>query len=203
MKTSFPLTVMLFALASGSRAHAGDSDTGLPFGLDPAHSHLLTNHIPIFVTLSGLIALALAMLWKNDVARRVALVLLLIGAAGGLVTYWFGHEAYMVVRGLADDRGAVWLDLHMERAEKFIWILWLAAISAAAALAMVWRRMRLAPAATLLATALGAATLGISGWIADAGGKVRHPEIRGEQEPASAENSFDDPKASGTAPHEH
>jgi hypothetical protein len=91
----------------------------------------------------------------------------------------------------------------MERAEKFIWILWVAAISTAAALVMVWRRMRFAPASTLLAMALGAATLGISGWIADAGGKVRHPEIRGEPEPASAENSPDDSKTPEPAPHKH
>ncbi len=165
-------------------------------GFDPTHLHLLTNHIPIFITLAGLIALGLAFIWKNDGARRIALVLLIMGTVGGLVTYWLGQQSYKPVRGLADETGQDWLDLHMERAEQVIWLFWLAATSAAAALVIEWRKIRLALPATLLAGALGAASLGVSGWIADAGGKIRHPEIRGDSRPpvdVSAEE----------APHQH
>jgi uncharacterized membrane-anchored protein len=190
--------ITLCAFSSVAYAHGseGHKPAALPMGLDPVHLHLLTNHIPIFITLAGLIALGLAFLWKNDAVRRAALILLIIGTVGGLVTYWLGQQAYKPVRGLADETGQDWLDLHMERAEQVIWLFWLAAVSAVAALVTAWRKSRFALVSTLLAGALGAATLGVSGWIADAGGKIRHPEIRGDSVPVSS----DDAEA---APHEH
>lgn len=176
---------LLAVLATAAPAQAGSIPIGssLPFGLDAPHLHLLTNHIPIFVTFSALVAFGLALLWKNDVARRIALVLLFMGTAGGLLTYWLGEHAYKPVRGLADEMGQDWLDVHMERAEQVIWLFWLAAASALAAVVMNWRKVRFALAAALLAASLGAATLAASGWIADAGGKIRHPEIRGNSVP--------------------
>lgn len=194
------LLTLTFPLMAASVAQAGEITTSktanLPFGLDSAHLHLLTNHIPIFVTFSGLVALALALLWKNDVAKRIALVLLVMGTVGGIATYWLGQQAYKPVRGLADETGQDWLDAHMERAEQVIWLFWMAALSAVAALVMGWRKIKFSFLVTLLAGALGAGTLAASGWIADAGGKIRHPEIRGNSHPPT-----DD--ASEQAPHEH
>jgi hypothetical protein len=43
------------------------------------------------------------------------------------------------VRGLADETGQDWLDLHMERAEQMVRIFWLAAAFAMAAMVMVWK----------------------------------------------------------------
>jgi ABC-type branched-subunit amino acid transport system permease subunit len=190
------------AYAHGSEEHKSST---LPMGLDPAHLHLLTNHIPIFITLAGLITLGLAFLWKNDAVRRAALILLIIGTVGGLVTYWLGQQAYKPVRGLADETGQDWLDLHMERAEKVIWLYWLAAVLATTALVAAWRKSRFALIATILAGALGAATLGVAGWIADAGGKIRHPEIRGDSKPVSEETSSETAAdtTNEAAPHEH
>lgn len=176
---TLPLWLLAFVPASQAEGTHSHGAASLPFGLDPAHSHLLTNHIPIFVTLSGLIVLGLSFWWKSREVRRAALLLLLVGIAGGLITYWLGQQAYKPVRGLADEIGQDWLDLHMERAEGVVWLYWLGAVGALTALLMNWRESRFALPAAILAGVLGAATLGTSGWIAEAGGKIRHPEIRG------------------------
>lgn len=176
---TLPLWLIAFVPASYAGGTHSHGEASLPFGLAPAHSHLLTNHIPIFVTLSGLLVLGLGFWWKNREVRRAALLLLLVGIAGGLVTYWLGQQAYKPVRGLADEVGQDWLDLHMERAEGVVWLYWLGALGALTALVMNWRESRFALPAAIVAGALGTATLGASGWIADAGGKIRHPEIRG------------------------
>ncbi|MFZ2277063.1 MAG: hypothetical protein WAW39_04650 [Prosthecobacter sp.] len=191
-------SITLVASAFVAQAHGSETHgaTALPMGLDPAHLHLLTNHMPIFITLSGLLALGLALLWKNAPARRIALVLLLVGTVGGLMTYWLGQQAYKPVRGLADEVGQDWLDLHMERAEQMIWLFWLAVITAAGALVTAWRKVRFELPLTLTAGALAAASLAVSGWIADAGGKIRHSEIRGDAKASPEAHS-------GTTPHEH
>lgn len=155
----------------------------LLFGLDAPHLHLLTNHIPIFVTLSGLIVMGIA-LWKRDhLARQIALFLLSIGNAGALLTYWLGQQSYKPVRGLADENGQAWLDLHMERAEQVVWLYWVAFIFSVAAIVWCWRAKRFTALATWTAGALSAVSLVLAGWIADAGGKIRHSEFRG-QDPA-------------------
>lgn len=161
----------------------------LVFGFDAPHLHLLTNHIPIFVTLSGLIVLGAA-LWKKDrLARQIALFLIALGNAGALTTHWLGQQSYKAVRGLADESGQGWLDLHMERAEQVIWLYWAAFAVSVAAFLWCIRPRRFTALATWSAGALGAATLGISAWISDAGGKIRHPEFRGMERPPEAEET--------------
>lgn len=148
------------------------------FGLDAPHLHLLTNHLPIFVTLSGLFAMAVGLWRKNRGTTQVALALIFLGIAGGILTFWLGQQAYKPVRGLADEMGQDWLDLHMDRAEQVIWVFWTAGAAVAAAWVLGWKQHRFAIPAAMVAGALGVATLGLSGWIADAGGKIRHPELR-------------------------
>lgn len=165
----------------------------LVFGLDAPHLHLLTNHIPIFVTFSGLIVMGIA-LWKRDhLARQIALILVSVGNAGALFTYWLGQQSYKAVRGLADESGQGWLDLHMERAEQVVWLYWLALIVSVAALVWCWRGRRFTALATWIATALAVVSLSLAGWIADAGGKIRHSEFRGVEPAPEAEE----------APHSH
>ncbi len=161
------------AMAGGT---SGKAEGILPTAIDVAHLHLLTNHAPLFFTLSGLVVLAL--FWKREEARRAALLLLLLGMLGGLVTYWLGGQAYKPVRGLADETGQDWLDTHLERAEKTVWIYWVAGATALAGLACPRNRPRCATWITLAAGGLGVVALVASGWVADAGGKIRHSEIR-------------------------
>ncbi len=148
------------------------------FGLDAPHLHLLTNHLPILVTLSGLFAMAVGLWSKNRGIRQVALTLMFIGIAGGILTFWFGQQAYKPVRGLADVIGQDWLDLHMERAEQVVWVFWASAVGVATAWMLGWKQHRLAIPTAMIAGVLGLTTLGLSGWIADAGGKIRHDELR-------------------------
>ena len=145
-------------------------------GIDTAHLHVLTNHAPVFITFSGLVVLAL--FWKRDEARRAALLLLLLGMLGGLVAYWLGTQAYKPVRGLADEAGQEWLDAHLERADKIAWVYWVAGAAALAGLACTRSRPRLSGWTTLGAGGLGVVALVASAWVADAGGKIRHPEFR-------------------------
>ena len=164
----------------------------IAFGLDAPHLHLLTNHLPIFVTLSGLFAMAVGLLSKNRGITQVALTLMFFGIVGGILTFWLGQQAYKPVRGLVDSVGQDWLDLHMERAEQVIWVFWVTAAVVATAWVLGWKQHRLAIPAAMLAVALGLSTLSLSGWIADAGGKIRHGELRLLSDPLPQETAPED-----------
>jgi plastocyanin len=91
---------------------------------------------------------------------------------------------------MADSDGRAWLTTHRERAEHLIWCFYAVAVLSAIALIVPvkWPRSSLSLAAAVLV--LGAITLGVGGYIAYAGGKIRHREFRNEpppKKPAGAE----------------
>src|SRR5450631_1000699 len=70
--------------------------------------HLVINHLPIFGTLMGLLALLLALIWKSDASRRIAMILLLVSTAGAWPVFQSGQNAYEDGRIIADDPGEHW-----------------------------------------------------------------------------------------------
>ncbi len=146
-----------------------------------AHLHLLINHFPIIGILMGLIALSLAVIWKSDGGRRIGLVLLALCNLAAYPTFKLGQIAYRHIRAIADDVGQDWLDTHMERAESLDYLFYFAALVAIIALYSGWRKLRWATALAVTAGIVSVAALVGAGWIADAGGKFMHGEIRDEK----------------------
>ncbi|CAN5892391.1 hypothetical protein BH11VER1_BH11VER1_01100 [soil metagenome] len=181
------LFAALPAVASANEGHVHATSSGL-LEQNAPHLHLLTNHLPIFGIVMGLLALALAFLWKNEVSKRIALILLLLSHTGAFLTYNLGQYAYRPVRRIADEDGQIWLDTHMDRAESGIYVFYLATFIILAALYAAWRKPRWAAPLTIAAGIVSAATLGTAGWIADAGGKVRHSELRGNHTDSMQKN---------------
>jgi hypothetical protein len=149
------------------------------------HVHVLLNHLPVIGLALGILALVLALLLRSRPAQIVALVLVLVSAASAWPVNFTGQRAYEPMRGVVDDAGADWLDAHMDRAEKAAPAFYALALLAIAALAAPrkWPRSALPLAWATLALAL--LCEGASGWIALAGGQIRHPEFRTEAAPAS------------------
>jgi len=145
---------------------------------DALHVHLVLNHLPIYGTLMGLIALALALLWKSEGGRRIALILLLLCTAGAYFVFQSGQQAYEGGRIIADDPGQHWIDEHLSRAEKGIYVFYAAALLCLGGLFAGWRKSRWAVPLAIAASLASLAALGAAVWIADAGGKIRHREIR-------------------------
>ncbi len=157
------------------------------FGDNSLRAHLFLNHLPIIGTILSVVALALAFLWKSDAARRIALILLLVSTVSAYFVFNTGEGAYEDGRHLADDAGWNMIDVHLDRAEKGIYVFYLDAAVTVAALYGETRRRRWATAASITAGVIGLAAFAGSVWIADAGGKIRHSELRAEGPKANAE----------------
>lgn len=144
----------------------------------PEYIHVVLNHLVIYGTILGALALTLSLILRSRAAQITALVITLVAAISAYPVLVSGQRAYKTIRAVADDTGAEALDEHMDRAEKTIGLFYLLALVALAGLLapMKWPKTALPLTATTLVLAL--VCFGLSLYIAQEGGRVRHPEFR-------------------------
>jgi hypothetical protein len=149
----------------------------------PEYVHILINPLPIYGLAISWIGLVIAFLLRSRRAQIATLALVLISTAAAWPVYEFGEEGYDRVLSMTDDDGHAWLDEHQRRADQLIYFFYaLAGLSALAiAVPIKWPKTS---TSLLIATILvGAMVLGMGGYIAHAGGKIRHKEFRTEPPP--------------------
>lgn len=163
----------------------------------PEYLHVLLNPLPIYGLAIAAFALAVGLLQKNRAAQVLGLWLVFVCAASAWPTYGYGEDAYHRIYLLADGDGQTWLDRHMHRAEKWIYAYYAAAAVSLAAIFLPVKFPRVGFPLAALALALTAASLGAGGWIAHAGGKIRHSEFRKETGPEPGNGTNDSSHAEG------
>ena len=150
---------------------------------DPEYLHILINPLPVYGLAVGVLALALALVLRNQRVTIAALILVFVCALSAWPTYHYGEAGYDRVKAMSDPAGEQWLDEHMARGEKMIWLFYVLAGVAAVGIGAVLKWPRTSFAITVGTLALGCVTLGTGGYIAYAGGHVRHKEFRFEPPP--------------------
>jgi hypothetical protein len=150
----------------------------------PEYIHVVLNHLPIYGTILGAFALAISLILRSRTAQITALILTLIAGASSYPVFVTGQRAYKAVRSLSDDAGADWLDEHMDRAEKTIGAFYLLALLALAGLLVPIKWPKSGMPLVALTLALAILCSGIAIYIAQPGGRVRHPEFRPSENPS-------------------
>jgi hypothetical protein len=152
----------------------------------PEYIHVVLNHLPIYGTILGALALAISLVLRSRAAQTTALIITLVAAASAYPVLVTGQRAYKAIRSMADDSGAEALDEHMDRAEKTIGVFYfLAALAIAGLIVPIkWPKSAVPLAALTLVMALLCS--GIAVYIAQAGGQVRHAEFRPSETPTPA-----------------
>jgi uncharacterized membrane protein len=142
-----------------------------------AHVHLLVNHLPVVGSVFALGLLVYTMARGSDELRRVCLGLfVIVGVAAG-VAFLTGTLAEDEVRGLP----GVTQDLIEEHEEAAIPALGLAlavGVVALVGLLKVRPPRELSRPLLVAVLVLGLATVGLMALAANAGGRIRHTEIR-------------------------
>ena len=153
---------------------------------NPEYLHVLLNPLPIYGVAMGVIALLVALISRARAARTTALIIVFISAFSAWPVYHYGESAYDRVLTLADSDGAKWLEEHQRRGEQLIYIFYAVAALSALALAAEKSFPRAAVPLTLATLVLAIAGLVLGGYIAQAGGRIRHREFRYEPLPSSS-----------------
>jgi len=158
----------------------------------PEYVHVLINPLPIYGLLMSWIGLIIAFFLRSRRAQIATLALVLISSVSAWPVYEFGEQGYDRVLSMADGDGQAWLDEHKDRAEDLIYIFYALAVLSAIAIAAPIKWPRSSFPIVVAVILLGAVTLGTGGYIAYAGGRIRHREFRNERPPPKkAEHEHD------------
>jgi dolichol kinase len=144
----------------------------------PEYIHVLINPLPVYGLAMGLLGLIIAFFLRSRSAQIATLIIVLICAASAFPVYEFGQQAKDRVLSMENEVGGAWLEEHEDRAEDLIWLFYGLAVLSAVALVAPKKWPRSAGPLVAAVILLGVATLGAGGYIAYAGGKIRHREFR-------------------------
>ena len=145
--------------------------------------HVLLNPLPVYGLAMGLIALLGALIWGNRGARVAGLALIFLAGLSAWPVYHYGEAAYDRVKAMVDTADDQWLDEHMHRGGQLIYVFYVVAALSVIAIAAEFKSPRAAVPLAVATFILAGANLGIGGYIAYAGGHVRHKEFRFEPPP--------------------
>jgi hypothetical protein len=144
----------------------------------PEYLHVVLNHLPIFGTMLGSLALAISLILRSRTAQITALVITLTASVSAYPVLVSGQRAYKTIRNMSDDVGAEALDEHMDRAEKTINAFYFLGLVALGGLVLPIKWPRTGVPLAVAALGLALFCFGLSVYIAQPGGQVRHSEFR-------------------------
>lgn len=147
--------------------------------MNPAHIHLLLNHIPLIGSAMAILLLAVGLARKSAELKKASLWIFVIAAIVTIPVYFTGEPAEEITEHLPGVADSI-IKQH-ERAA----LLSLIAIEALGivSLAGLFAARRSADISKLfVAAALGVSVIagGLMAWTANLGGQIRHTEIRSD-----------------------
>ena len=144
----------------------------------PEYIHVLLNPLPIYGLVIAILGLIIALLLRSRRGQIVSLSLVLVAAASAWPVYEFGEKSADRVLAMSDDDGRAWLEAHEHRAERLIVWFYALAVLSALAIAVPMKFPKSALSLTTATLLFSVAVLAMGGYIAQAGGKIRHREFR-------------------------
>lgn len=144
----------------------------------PEYLHVLINPLPVYGLAMALFGLIAAMCLRTRDGEVIALVLIFVCAASAWPAAHYGEAAEDSILVMADTDGQAWLKTHEHRAEDLIYVFYALALVSAAAIFAPKKWPKTARPLVIVTLLLAIAALGAGGYIASAGGKIRHREFR-------------------------
>ncbi|MBC6608826.1 hypothetical protein H8B13_18530 [Hymenobacter sp. BT188] len=165
--------------------------------MNPAHWHLLINHVPILGSLFGLLLLLLAVVLRTQpVLLRTGLATLLVAALLTIPTQVSGDGAEETVEDLPGVSEAL-IHAHEEAAELSFWVMEATGVLALISLLLLARGHTRAGLVTYLTLAGALASFGLLARTGYLGGQIMHPEARSTFGTAGGEPEDHDDWVSG------
>lgn len=147
--------------------------------VSPAHWHLLFNHFPIILVMTGALFLIIGLILKKDHIKSTALLIVILSGLTAMLANATGESAEEQVEGIPGVSSSA-IEVHEDAAGTGLTII---LITGAIALisAFVFHKNKKTGHVFVLITLVGAlASSAFMGYVGLTGGEIRHSEIRGD-----------------------
>jgi uncharacterized membrane protein len=144
------------------------------------YTHLLTNHFPIILTITGFIVLTIGLLRHTNIVKQVALFILLAASLSTIPAYISGEEAEHVVENKAGTSESI-MEEHEEEAELAFILTDVLGVLAFVALLLSFRNHSLSVMANRIVWLTSLICLFFLFNVGKSGGQIRRPELRTEE----------------------
>lgn len=156
--------------------------------MQPAHFHLLFNHLPIIIPFVGLFVMALSYFFRSETVERIAYAIFILAAIGTLPAFFTGETAEEAIEKLPGISKSL-IHEHEEIAETFAVLCYVLGGIAFVGLWASWKKMRIAGLLRIATIAVGLVVIFLSYRTGYSGGEIRHPEISANGAAAPAGNA--------------
>ena len=149
--------------------------------LTPEHIHLSINHIPLIGLPLACIPLLCAVIRRDRGVLFVGLLMALLCSASLPFITWTGDKAAGRLGdapNLLDAQGKEWAVTHSQRADTAEVVVYITLGASLLGLLAMWKFPRLERPLGGVVLLLCVASTAVLVWVADAGGKIHHPEFR-------------------------
>lgn len=157
----------------------------------PEYIHLLLNPIPGYVLPTALVLLGIALIRSNRAAQVTALWVLVFVGISAWPIWYFGHQGYDHLMESLTEEARQWANVHVHRADRFVYFLYLTGLVALAAIFLPRKFPQTTNALVITALGSGLAAFVLVGWISRAGGEIRHSELRMGPPPAAPQHQHE------------
>lgn len=147
--------------------------------LNPAHLHLMLNHIPLFGALFASLLIGWGLLRKSEDVLRLGLALAFVVGIATWGVMLTGSPAEEVVEHMADVSRRT-IHAHEEASEWATYVIAAAGLVSLVALLMVRKRRQAGRGLSILALVISLVGLAAVARASLLGGEIRHPEARAD-----------------------
>lgn len=147
------------------------------------HWHVIVNHLPLIGIPTAALVLLTAVFVRSKELYRLGFLLMILFAGSVAVVMETGEAAaesfdHDPLALLLDEGGKRWIIIHNKRADQGVALIYAVAVAAVAGLWSTWKFPSWQHRMALGTFFVSLVTLAVCLWIADAGGRIRHPEFR-------------------------
>lgn len=147
--------------------------------ISPAHWHLLVNHFPIILVMTGALFFILGFIMKKPWLHNAALLLTILAALAGFIANQTGEGAEESVEELPGISHQA-IHIHEETAETGLIIILITGIVAVISTLVNMKNKKTGRIFLIITMLATFASSGYMGYVGLTGGEIRHSEIRGD-----------------------
>jgi len=142
--------------------------------MNNAHLHLILNHLPITFVILGILVMVGGFLFKSELAKRIAYIVVMLGAIFGFFTFYTGENAQQLLNGIDN----LVIATHKQTALVFLAFLYILGLLSLVGLIVNWQKKSYSRIFALITILFSFVVIYYAAQTGETGGEIQHSELK-------------------------